>query len=309
MILKQAACYGATSGTDTYTVTLSPAPTAYTTGMLIVAKIGNTNTGAATLNANSLGAKSLKNSDGTALTAGQLVAGMMAILRYDGTNLQLTNPIIKDKIGSIVVREYTSGATWTKPANLLFAKIKGAGGGGGGGGCAAAASNSSAAGGGGGGGGFEKTLAAASLGATETVTIGAGGAGGSAGNNNGSSGGTTSFGSSLSATGGSGGTGAAATTGTSGIAPGQGGTGSGGDVNTSGGSGGAGYTMDLNTVITGRGGSSIFAREKWGEVGTTTAGNSGGGGGCGGASHNGTSSTAGGAGASGLVEVTEYLSS
>ena len=57
----QAPPYGAATGTDTYAVTLSPAPTGYAAGMSILVSFANTNTGAATINVNGLGAKAIKN--------------------------------------------------------------------------------------------------------------------------------------------------------------------------------------------------------------------------------------------------------
>ena len=48
------------SGTDTYSVTYSPAPIAYVSGKAYLVKFTNANTGAATINFNSLGTKSIK---------------------------------------------------------------------------------------------------------------------------------------------------------------------------------------------------------------------------------------------------------
>lgn len=53
--------YAADGGsTDTYAITLSPAITGYTTGMVIRFKANTANTGACTLNVNSKGAKTIK---------------------------------------------------------------------------------------------------------------------------------------------------------------------------------------------------------------------------------------------------------
>jgi hypothetical protein len=70
------------------TGTLSPAIAAYTQPLAIKIKIANTNTGAVTLNLNSLGTRSIvKISGGTisALVAGDLVAGGIYEVVYDGT--------------------------------------------------------------------------------------------------------------------------------------------------------------------------------------------------------------------------------
>lgn len=53
-----------TTGSDTYTANLTPSLTAYTTGMLLPCKFTTTNTGACSININSLGAKNIKTLDG-----------------------------------------------------------------------------------------------------------------------------------------------------------------------------------------------------------------------------------------------------
>lgn len=77
------------SGTDTYAATLNPAISAYTTNQKIFIKFTNANTGPATLNLNSLGAKNIKKSGSSALASGDIAAGQILSLIYDGTNFQL----------------------------------------------------------------------------------------------------------------------------------------------------------------------------------------------------------------------------
>ena len=88
---------GATSiatvtGTDTLTGSVTPALTAYATGNLFSFVAANTNTGAATINLNSLGAKSITKLGSTALSAGDIVSGQVHLIEYDGTRFQLLNP-------------------------------------------------------------------------------------------------------------------------------------------------------------------------------------------------------------------------
>jgi hypothetical protein len=74
------------SGTDTYAVTGPVAITAYASGQIVVVSFTNANTGAATLNINSTGAVALKDNEGNALGAGELVAGGTYIFKHNGTD-------------------------------------------------------------------------------------------------------------------------------------------------------------------------------------------------------------------------------
>jgi len=71
-------------------------------------KVPATNTGACTLNLDSLGAKSIKLMDGSDPSAGQIVANYTHSFRYDGTNMVLLDP----KAGS------TKGAAGTDTESL-----------------------------------------------------------------------------------------------------------------------------------------------------------------------------------------------
>jgi len=88
---NQAATYVSTIGGTANAVTLTPAflPLAYTSGQRYTFIPASSNTGAATVNVNSLGAKSIKRPDGSALSAGDLTAAGMADIAYDGTNFVL----------------------------------------------------------------------------------------------------------------------------------------------------------------------------------------------------------------------------
>ena len=82
--------YGVSSGTGTaYLLTLSPTPSSIAAGLFIHMKAHTANTGLATLNVNSLGAKSIKRNDGSDLKANDIEANVTIILLYDGTNFQL----------------------------------------------------------------------------------------------------------------------------------------------------------------------------------------------------------------------------
>ena len=89
--------YSAGAGTDTYTATLVPAITAYTTGMKMLILFTNANTVTTpTLNVNSLGAKTIKRQTGTALVVGDIQASWLALIEYNGTDMILLNPATHD---------------------------------------------------------------------------------------------------------------------------------------------------------------------------------------------------------------------
>jgi hypothetical protein len=136
----------------------------------------------------------------------------------------ITNALITDErtpfvapsatgAGRAEIVVFTASGTWTKDADLLFIKVEVIGSGGG------IDTDATAQKHGGCGGYSCEIIMAASLGATETVTVGAVGTNGSTAG----AGGTSSFGAHCSATGGSG---------ASASANGQGGAGSGGNVNS-----------------------------------------------------------------------------
>lgn len=82
--------------TDTYVATLDPAPAAYVTGLNYRFKANTANTGAATINFNSLGAKTIKKAIGgitSDLSDNDIRAGQWVDLVYDGTNMQMQSTL------------------------------------------------------------------------------------------------------------------------------------------------------------------------------------------------------------------------
>lgn len=109
-----------------------------------------------------------------------------------------------------IIEIFTANSTWTKRVNLVSADVIVVGGGAGGRSGGISPSSDSGNGAGGGAGGLSQgSFLAADLGATESITVGAGGTGGigpigagSAAATNGTNGGASSFGAHLSANGG-----------------------------------------------------------------------------------------------------------
>ncbi|WP_167434070.1 tail fiber protein [Paenibacillus silvae] len=139
--------YGTTTNSgNAYTVTLTPAPTAYVDGLRITIKINSANTGAVTINVNGLGAKGVLKSNGSDLTANGIRANSVYSLVYNGTAFILQGEGGGNPITGVQTYNVPGSFTFVVPDGIsrLIAHIWGGGGGGGGG---------SAVGWGGGGGG------------------------------------------------------------------------------------------------------------------------------------------------------------
>lgn len=280
-----------------------------------------TSTGSVTLNVSSVGALPAYASDGlTQLAAGNLVLGVYYIFAYNvalnsgagGFQLISNSVSAGQAIKTVKVQEFTSSGTYVPSTGMLYATMEAWGGGGGGGGNGGSSSGVACSGGGGAGSYSRKTVAAATIGASQIVTIGALGAGGTAGTNNGSNGGDTSVGAICIGKGGGGGGGASAAGTAGGGAGGVAGT---GDLTGTGQTGGW-ATSFINGPATavgagggstsiGSGGAPAFAS------GVTTVGNAAtgfGSGGGGAISSANVGTAAGGNGALGFVIITEYCS-
>ena len=211
----------------------------------------------------------------------------------------------------INIQKFTTSGTYTPTAGMQYCIIECLGAGGGGGGAPSAPANNVGISGGGGAGGYSRiAVSAATIGGSQSVTVGTGGAGGTAGNNNGNAGGSTAVGIICTANGGSGG---GAGAGGNNFA-GQGGTAGTGTLNATGACGSAGYSAAITTVSPWGGGG---ANSIWGTGGrpvpsTSTNGNNAlsggyGAGGSGAASVNSGGAFTGGTGTNGIVIITEYI--
>lgn len=79
------------SGTNAITATGAIGMSSYVAGQRFSFVAAGTNTSAATLNINSIGAKSITKFGTTALIAGDIISGMVCQVVYDGTQFQLLN--------------------------------------------------------------------------------------------------------------------------------------------------------------------------------------------------------------------------
>ena len=80
-----------TGAANAYVITPTPVISAYVAGQIYEFIATNANTGASTLNVNSLGAKSILNQAGGALIANQILAGSVVSVVYNGTAFIMQN--------------------------------------------------------------------------------------------------------------------------------------------------------------------------------------------------------------------------
>ena len=173
-----------------------------------VLPVANGGTGLASVTANNV---ILGNGTTSFLTVAPGTSGN--VLQSDGTSW--ISAAAAAGGGGVSVTVYTSSTTWTKPTGAKVVEVICIGGGGGGASGRKAATGTTRLGGSGGGGGAcaKNTFYADLLGASETLTVGAGGTGGasvsvnSTNGNAGVDGGNSSFGNWLIARGGGGGVG------------------------------------------------------------------------------------------------------
>lgn len=125
-IVQVAGGYAASAtGNDSYVITVTPTPGSYTAGDVFYFKADVANTGAATLNVNGLGVKTLKKWVGSTLSDledGDIQAGQMVQVQYDGTYLQLINQR-GDQIG-VTVSDNLKTSADTERTALTGSDIK-----------------------------------------------------------------------------------------------------------------------------------------------------------------------------------------
>jgi len=111
--------------------TLSPVPTAYTDLMAVRGRLASDNTGAVTLDANGIGARTVVKWNGTALAAGDLKQNDTATFAFDSTNnrwqLQSPNAAVTIAGASTISGDKTfSGATTLAGVNTFTGVLAGA---------------------------------------------------------------------------------------------------------------------------------------------------------------------------------------
>jgi hypothetical protein len=113
--------FGTTAGTGTaYTLTLSPAPTLLA-GLRVTAKLHLSNTGAATLNVNGLGAKSIMKPNGSVLSAGNIKIDSVYTFVYNGTAFILQGE--GGEYGTAAAAQVLTGYTIGTDAGLINGSV------------------------------------------------------------------------------------------------------------------------------------------------------------------------------------------
>lgn len=110
----QSDTYAIAGGTNAYSITLAPVLLAYAAGNSFKVLFTNANTTAASLNINTLGAVPIKKNTNVALAGGDIKAGGIYILTFDGTNFQLTagaGTSLQSGTGTISPAGMTGGST------------------------------------------------------------------------------------------------------------------------------------------------------------------------------------------------------
>jgi len=298
------------SGGTTGLTTSASSATMDLTGTLVV---GNGGTGATTLTGVLIGNGTSAVTASAVTQYDVLVGGASNAIssitpstaqKFLVSNGTSANPSFKSL--SVVNQTFTSTGTYTPTSGMVYCIIECLGGGGAGGGAAATSGTASCGAGGGSGEYAQGIFSAATIGSSQSVTIGSAGTGVSGTTGNG--GGNTSVGGLISANGGSGGTNFAATGSAALIFGSAGGTGgSGGSFRTPGQYGGDAANT-TGVAYPGAGGSSQFGAGGNGSVNASPIPGLGYGAGGAGAANNGSQSArAGGAGTAGVVIVTEYV--
>lgn len=255
----------------------------------------------------------------TATSAIQSVASVGTTNQVLTSNGAAALPTFKTPttFSQIVIQKFTSSGTYTPTANMKYCISEVWGAGGGGGGSSASSAGTYGPSGGGAGGNYSRQVfSAASIGASKSVTIGAGGTAGSLGT--GGTGGTSSIGSLVSANGGNGGQGSPTGSGVVATLGGTAGSAIGGfSLEIIGQEGQTGIgSMSAVYATSGYGGAAPMQNFTNGNLAVgpgfaTTPGRSGlansGSGGAGGLNSGGAGAAVGGVGGSGLVIITEYI--
>lgn len=127
---------GTTTGSANAYLLAQPQISAYATPLEVTFIASFANTGPATLNINSLGAKNLYKmspAGPVALSGGEIATNQIVTAVYDGTEFQITSPFAKNTQPTRQILTSGTAATYATPTGAIRLFIRAVGGGGGGG--------------------------------------------------------------------------------------------------------------------------------------------------------------------------------
>jgi hypothetical protein len=258
-------------------------------------------------------AVSMTNTDGVCYYDGSLINTTTVgtsgyVLTSNGAGSAPTFQNFTSAKFQVNIQEFNANGTYTPTSGMSYCIVEVVGGGGAGGGASATSGSQYSIGGGGGAGGYScGFFSAATIGASQSVTVPAAATGVSGGTGN--TGGTCSLGALIQATGGIGGATNIGGAGAFLATGGAGGLGSGGTINIYGNPGAEGSFYFNAWSYSGIGGASQIGGGAQAVFAQASGNNASGYGGGGSGAYNGTSQAArlGGSGGVGVVKVTEYI--
>lgn len=125
-VQKGALQYASCSGTNTLSLSLSPAFSDYAAGMIVSFKAVNANTGSVQVNINGKGSKTLYKNITDILAANDIKSNQMVTIIYDGSNFQMLNSStqltynINSGVSSVPVGTIIAYAGRTAPAGWMI---------------------------------------------------------------------------------------------------------------------------------------------------------------------------------------------
>jgi hypothetical protein len=125
-----------TTSSNVYAITMAPAITAYASGQSFLFYASNTSSGSnAEVNVNGAGKKQIRGSDNRVLRGGEIVAGELQRITYDGTVFRMPPLPIEEYLESVTLAGTASSVAFTLPANyrafnIYYDNVRSAGAGG-----------------------------------------------------------------------------------------------------------------------------------------------------------------------------------
>jgi hypothetical protein len=116
-------CQDTSGVAGAYACNLAPAITHYATGTTYWFRANTGNSGAATINFNSLGATTIKKRSSVDLATGDIVAGQWIIITYDGTNMQMVSQTAGAVVGGVTSVFGRAGAVSSQSGDYTTAQV------------------------------------------------------------------------------------------------------------------------------------------------------------------------------------------